>query len=92
MNRDEALKLLLVGSDGVREWNRLIEQGEKSPDLCEADLRRADLPGIDLRGVKLCRAKLSRINLFRAKLEGADLSEVDLEDAKRCVGGSHLTL
>src|SRR5262245_44963800 len=48
MDRDEALKLLKGGPEGVAEWNRRQESGEKNFDLLGADLGRADLRGADL--------------------------------------------
>jgi hypothetical protein len=41
VDRDEALRLLRGGEDGVREWNQRRRQGEEIPDLLRADLRGA---------------------------------------------------
>ena len=43
MDRDEALKLLRGGKEGVAEWNRLRKKGVEIPDLRGADLRHAGL-------------------------------------------------
>ena len=51
ISREEALKLLRGGEEGVAEWNRRRRAGEEIPDLRMADLRCADLSGADLRGV-----------------------------------------
>ncbi len=45
MDRDEALKLLNGGEDGVKAWNRQRADGEKIPNLLGTNLSgRADLP------------------------------------------------
>jgi hypothetical protein len=48
MDRNEAIRLLRGGRDGVREWNERRERGEEIPDLGEADLFTAALSGPDL--------------------------------------------
>jgi hypothetical protein len=45
MDRDEALKLVRGGKEGVAEWNERRARGEPIPDLREADLREANLRG-----------------------------------------------
>ncbi len=70
MDRDQALKLLKGGEDGVEEWNRRRGEGEEIPDLGEANLHEANLSGADLRG-----ANLRDTNLRGADLLGANLSE-----------------
>jgi hypothetical protein len=37
MDRDEALKLLRGGPDGISEWNRLRYDSESIPDLSEPE-------------------------------------------------------
>ena len=81
MNRDEALRLLRGGEDGVREWNRLVEDGESPPDLQDAFLINADLRGIDLRGALLVGASLRQADLRCANLSGAQLNGADLRGA-----------
>jgi hypothetical protein len=91
MNRDEALKLLKGGKEGVAEWNRRRDSGEEIPDLGGADLHEADLRTADRRGVNLSGVNLSGANLseadFRAERRhganpgGADLSGADLSGA-----------
>jgi hypothetical protein len=43
MDRDEALRLLKGGEEGVKEWNRRREAGEAIPDLSHANLTYAPL-------------------------------------------------
>ena len=91
MDRDEALRLLGGGKEGVREWNRRRAAGEDIPDfagadlhgviLSEADLSRAKLRGADLRGTSLRGAVLGRAVLSKAKLSEADLGGADLRGA-----------
>lgn len=49
MDRDEAIKLLRGGEEGIAEWNRRREAREEIPDLSEAELKRADLSGAKFR-------------------------------------------
>jgi uncharacterized protein YjbI with pentapeptide repeats len=70
MDRDEALRLLRAGGDGVRQWNERLDGGEWIPDLSGADLNRADLSGANLSRAKLMRADLIRANLSWAGLTG----------------------
>jgi hypothetical protein len=98
MDRDEAIRLLKGGRDGVWEWNERRRRGEEIPDLGEADLRGADLVeahlggahlgGADLRRAHLRRAHLIEADLRRADLSMADLSMADLRAAH--LGGAHL--
>jgi TIR domain/Pentapeptide repeats (8 copies) len=81
MDRDEAIRLLTGGPDGVREWNQQREQGEGIPHLRQADLRRADLSGANLSGVDLISADLRGAAFRGADLSGADLSGADLSGA-----------
>jgi hypothetical protein len=91
MDRDEAIRLLQGGPDGVREWNERRKRREEIPSLREADLIRADLSGAYLggavlrgavlRGARLIRADLREADLIRADLSGADLSGADLREA-----------
>jgi hypothetical protein len=48
MDRDEALKLLRGGEDGVKEWNHRRKGDEKIPILSGADLHSANLSQADL--------------------------------------------
>jgi uncharacterized protein YjbI with pentapeptide repeats len=89
MDRDEALRLLRGGREGVREWNRRREEGKAIPDLSKAnlrgaDLRRANLRKADLRGAILSKANLSRADLSGVNLSGAHLSESHLSGANFC--------
>lgn len=81
MDRDEALKLLRGGEEGVAEWNRRRESGEETPNLREAVLREASLDGANLREVSLDGADLRAADLRGADLRMADLSAADLRMA-----------
>ena len=76
MDRDEALKLLKGGEEGIREWNKRRRADEAVPDLTDADLGDANLSYADLDG-----ANLSYANLSYANLSHADLTEADLRGA-----------
>jgi hypothetical protein len=85
MDRDEALKLLKGGEEGIREWNRRQTIGA-NPDLSGADhsgdhLNGANLVYVNLSGHNLSDAILSYANLFGADLSGADLTNADLSVA-----------
>ena len=58
MDRNEALKLLRGGEEGISEWNRRRQSGETIPDLSEVVLDRATLSGINLSGTNLHWADL----------------------------------
>jgi uncharacterized protein YjbI with pentapeptide repeats len=73
VNRRQALKLLNGGADGVAEWNRRRDSGEKVPDLSLADLRGATLSRANLR-----HANLRQVDLFRADLRHADPRHADI--------------
>jgi hypothetical protein len=81
MDRDEAIRLLTGGEDGVREWNERRERGEEIPDLRQVDLRGADLHDADLRRADLSEADLGAAVLRSADLRSADLREADLRSA-----------
>jgi TIR domain/Pentapeptide repeats (8 copies) len=83
MDRDEALKLLMGGKEGIAEWNWRRMAGEAIPSLNAARLPRADLMFADLRGADLseailCEARLNLASLCRVDLGRADLNEADL--------------
>ncbi len=87
MDRDEALRLLRGGQEGVLEWNHRISHDEEAPNLHNAFLINADLRGVDLRGaylvgVNLCEANLHHANLAGSLLSGADLRGADLRRAQ----------
>lgn len=81
MDRDEALRLLEGGADGVNEWNRRRDEGETIPVLEKADLSRAKLHKADLSRVNLSRVNLSRADLGEADLRRADLGRAKLHEA-----------
>ncbi len=74
MDRDEALKLLKGGEQGIREWNQRRLAGEAIPDLFGANLSGANLSGADLSGAILQIADLRDADLSGADLSGADLT------------------
>ncbi|MDR3623425.1 MAG: toll/interleukin-1 receptor domain-containing protein [Paludisphaera borealis] len=87
MDRDEALRLLTGGEEGVRKWNEHRRGGGEIPRLVDTPLREADLirayllSGADLSGADLVGADLSEADLVGADLSGADLSGADLSEA-----------
>ena len=91
MDKDEALKLLRGGEEGIAEWNRWREDGREIPDLDGADLHgailsgailiRAHLSEANLHGANLRKANLSEAHLHRADLNGANLSLANLNGA-----------
>ncbi len=50
MDRDEALKLLRGGEEGVKEWNERRKAGKETPTLVGANLRAAHLETAEPRG------------------------------------------
>src|SRR5271157_976702 len=68
MDRDEALKLLKGGEEGIREWNERRQAREVIPDLSKAILSYADLSKANLRGANLSRAMMVSMDLRGAKL------------------------
>ena len=103
LDRDEALKLLKGGEEGIREWNQRRASGVEIPDLssanlhgadlCDANLCYANLRDANLHGANLCDAILSTANLRTANLRDANLSGADLSDAiltGAILGGANL--
>ena len=76
MDRDETIKLLTAGAEGVERWNRRREHSEVLDTIV-----RPDLEGADLSGAVLSGANLAKANMGQAKLIDADLSEADLSGA-----------
>ena len=76
MTKEEAIKLLRGGADGVREWNRFRETGEAIPDLTGAALSEANLTEANLRGADLTGANLIGAELLKANLAQAELTQV----------------
>jgi hypothetical protein len=73
MDRDEAIRLLKGGPDGVREWNQWRERDEEIPDLRCVYLSRTELGGVNLSEAILGGAILGGANLRGANLRGANL-------------------
>jgi hypothetical protein len=77
MDRDEALRLLRGGVEGIAEWNRRRGEGEIIPDLSGANLSGANLYEADLSKTNLAMAILDRTILDRTILDRANLSEAN---------------
>ena len=73
MTKEEALKLLRGGEDGIREWNLRREQEEDIPDLRDADLSDVNLSLVDFSCAELLGANFNGSILCGANLMGADL-------------------
>ena len=81
MDRNEALRLLKGGPEGVAEWNRR-RAGELVPGLGGADLGGASLAGANFGGANFGGPKLfGGFNLAEANLAGADLGWANLNEA-----------
>jgi hypothetical protein len=89
MDRDEALRLLKGGRDGIAEWNRRRDADEPIPHLEQADLREANLGDADLSLANLGRANLSRADLSLANINGANLNWANLREAN--LSGANLS-
>lgn len=83
MDRNEALRLLRGGPDGIRHFNQT--RPTSLPDLSKAHLSEAKLFDANLSDAVLRGAKLRRTELYRADLRGTDLRGVDLRAAKLSV-------
>ncbi len=81
MDRDEALRLLRGGAEGIEEWNRRRDAGEDIPELLDAVLDGANLSGANLSGANLSGANLIGANLEWARLETANLERASLDTA-----------
>ncbi len=80
MNRDEALKLLRGGPDGIKEWNKRRDTGHK-PNLAYANLHMANLCKANLGGCNLSLTDLSYANLSGASLRYTHLAATNLNEA-----------
>jgi hypothetical protein len=83
MDRDEALKLLKGGVEGIREWNQRRRADEAIPHLLGADLLGADLSVANLSGADLGESQCGR-TIFA----DVDLSEVRGLDPIKHLGPS----
>jgi uncharacterized protein YjbI with pentapeptide repeats len=82
VDRDEALKLLRGGPEGVEEWNRRRSASDVFGDLAGIDLSGAHVNKAGrITGAVLRKAVLSQVNLRGADLTEADLTEADLRGA-----------
>ena len=91
MDRDEALKLLKGGEDGIEELNnwRNVHPDDPLPDLRRADLSGADLRFADLRFATLCYAALRGADLADAYFISTVVA-CDLSQAKGLTEVNHL--
>ena len=81
MDRNEAVRLLKGGEEGVREWNSLRASDRRRIDLTKADLHGANLIGANLFAVILDGAVLSGAHLVGAELSQSLMRGVDLVGA-----------
>ena len=81
MDRNEALRLLQGGKEGVQEWFRRRLANEEIPNLSGAHLRGATLRDANLRGANLIGANFIGADLRGADFIGADLRDADLRNA-----------
>lgn len=81
MNKQESLKWLRGGPDGITQWNRFRATRERVFPLQRANLSRAGLANADLHGVDLREANLRNADLREADFSDAVLSGADLVDA-----------
>ncbi len=96
MNKDQAVKLLKSGQDGIVKWNACRDSGEEIPELNNIDLSETNLSGINFNSVNLSGtslygtdldsawlnyADLTDANLMAANLEWAELNNADLTEA-----------
>jgi len=85
MDREEALKLLHGGREGVAEWNRRRLTGDIWDDLSGVALNAADLCGIDLSPpLVFAEDPKSDIRVpigLRPRLCGASLKRADLTNS-----------
>jgi hypothetical protein len=91
MDRDEALKLLSGGGEGIRAWNDHRRGGGEIPSLTEAKFTGANLTGANLAGADLTGANLTGANLAWAKLIGANFAGADLVFVGADLAGANLT-
>jgi Pentapeptide repeats (8 copies)/TIR domain len=93
MDRDEAIKLLRGGEEGINEWNRRRQASERIPDLTRADLFKTNLVKADLFRANLMKADLTMANLTMADLRSASLIEANFTLANLTetdLGGTNL--
>lgn len=88
MDREQAMKLLRSGPEGIKEWNRSRMAGDDIPSLEDADLSDLDLSGANLIVVKLNGADLRQAGLASTVLQRASL--VDTRLSKASIGHANL--
>ncbi len=86
MDRDEAIRLLRSGKDGIRKFNTIRMDEVVDGVTTLLDLRSVDLSGLNSAGLFLYLADLSDANLNGARLPeaclvGADLRQANLTNA-----------
>jgi len=78
MTREEAIRLLKGGPEGVQEWNRRRENDTSRLDLCGADFSNTTITQAVLSNVDLASANFSGANLRSIELVDCDMSSVSL--------------
>jgi hypothetical protein len=81
MDRDEAIRALRTGGDGVKIWNAFRAVDHWYGELQQIDLSGVDLTGVVFKAVNLERANFTNANLSLATFEGAGLHCAKLRDA-----------
>ncbi len=81
MTREEAVRLLQGGPEGLLEWNRLRGACVESIDLSGIELPGCVLCGPNSEGVQLARCDLTSANLAQANLTNASLHSCRLTSA-----------
>ncbi len=96
MTRDEAIKLLRGGQEGIEEWNQRRHDGLQIPNLSGANLADVNLSGFGsgdcepdvgvmafiAAGANLIEADLSHAVFANANLDGANLKGANLIGAR----------
>jgi len=83
MDRDEIVRLLKGGQNGIARWNKRRNRSKVDLNLSGVDLRAAVLCNVDLSFARLdgaifVGADLSNAHLHKSDLRGANLSSADL--------------
>ena len=82
ITREEVLKLLKAGRDGVRGWNAIKAGLAELPSLAGICLHNADgLDGVDLSGINLAGADLSGAMLEEANFARCNLVQANLSNS-----------
>ena len=77
MDREDAIRLLTSGEDGIKKWNALGREVRLGIDLSATNLR-----GCNLQGTNFQESRLYRADLREANLQGANFKEACLHSAR----------